>query len=319
MSTPVEIELLAKDSLTPTMDKVGSKTNALSESAKKAEAGYAALQNRMVELRGNIALLESKLEDLCLAGEVASPDLDQTENIAKINALERQIEGLKTKLKELQAVAEQVEVTPPSVEPTQRKFNGLHNSIQQMAREMPSLAMGPQMFFMAISNNLPIFADELSRAKKEYNDLIKTGEKGVPVWKQILSSLFSWQTALTTVIMLLVMYGDEISEWVAGLFGAKKAVNELNLSHKEMVEIERAGRAEMIRTTHEINTAINSIKNFTGSIDLMISTVIHSDTIIHWQSGTMCLLKRVRIMFRLYIFKQKRKHSLIKLLMLMHR
>lgn len=267
MSTPVEIEFLAKDSLTPTMDKVGSKTNALSESAKKAEAVYAALQNRMVELRGNIALLESKLEDLRLAGEVASPDLDQTENIANINALERQIEGLKTKLKELQAVAEQVEVTPPSVEPTQRKFNGLHNSIQQMAREMPSLAMGPQMFFMAISNNLPIFADELNRAKKEYNELIKTGQKGVPVWKQILSSLFSWQTALTTGIMLLVMYGDEISEWVAGLFGAKKAVNELNLSHKEMVEIERAGRAEMIRTTHEINTAINSIKNFTGSID----------------------------------------------------
>lgn len=267
MSTPVEIEFLAKDSLTPTMDKVGSRTDALSESAKKAEAGYAALQHRMVELRGNIALLESKLEDLRLAGEVASPDLDQTENIANINALERQIEGLKTELKELQAVAEQVEVVPPSVEPAQRKFNGLHNSIQQMAREMPSLAMGPQMFFMAISNNLPIFADELARAKKEYNDLIKKGEKGVPVWKQISSSLFSWQTALTTGIMLLVMYGDEISDWVAGLFGAKKAVNELNLSHKEMVEIERAGRAEMIRTTTEINSAINSIKNFTGSID----------------------------------------------------
>lgn len=267
MSTPVEIEFLAKDSLSPTMDKVGSKTDALNESAKKAEAGYDALQNRMVELRGNIALLESKLEDLRLAGEVASPDLDQTENIANINALEHQIEGLKVELKELQAVAEQVEVTPPSVEPAQRKFNGLHNSIQQMAREMPSLAMGPQMFFMAISNNLPIFADELNRAKKEYNELIKTGQKGVPVWEQILSSLFSWQTALTTGIMLLVMYGDEIVDWVAGLFGAKKAVNELNLSHKEMVEIERAGRAEMIRTTHEINTAINSIKNFTGSID----------------------------------------------------
>lgn len=34
-------------------------------------------------------------------------------------------------------------------------------SIQQIAREMPSLAMGPQMFFLAISNNLPIFADEV--------------------------------------------------------------------------------------------------------------------------------------------------------------
>lgn len=222
MSKSVEIEFLAKDSLTPTMDKVVSKTDALSESAKKAEAGHAALQNSMVELRGNIALLESKLEDLRLAGEVASPDLDQTENIANINALERQIEGLKTKLKELQAVAEQVEVTPPSVEPTQRKFNGLHNSIQQMAREMPSLAMGPQTFFMAISNNLPVFTDEVARAKKEFNMLTQAGQKATPVWKQILSSLFSWQTALTTGIMLLVMYGDEIVDWVGSLFKGEK-------------------------------------------------------------------------------------------------
>lgn len=222
MSTPVEIEFLAKDSLTPTMDKVGSKTDALSESAKKAEAGYAALQNRMVELRGNIALLESKLEDLRLAGEVASPDLDQTENIANINALERQIEGLKTELKELQAVAGQVEVVPPSVEPAQRKFNGLHNSIQQMAREMPSLAMGPQTFFLAISNNLPVFTDEVARAKKEFNMLTQAGQKATPVWKQILSSLFSWQTALTTGIMLLVMYGDEIVDWIGSLFKGEK-------------------------------------------------------------------------------------------------
>ena len=222
MSKPVEIEFLAKDSLTPTMDKVGSKTDALSESAKKAEAGYAALQNSMVELRGNIAMLESKLEDLRLAGEVASPDLDQTENIANINALERQIEGLKAELKELQAVAEQVEVAPPSVEPTQRKFNGLHNSIQQMAREMPSLAMGPQTFFMAISNNLPVFTDEVARAKKEFNMLTQAGQKATPVWKQILSSLFSWQTALTTGIMLLVMYGDEIVDWIGSLFKGEK-------------------------------------------------------------------------------------------------
>lgn len=222
MSTPVEIEFLAKDSLTPTMDKVGSRTDALSESAKKAEAGYAALQHRMVELRGNIALLESKLEDLRLAGEVASPDLDQTENIANINALERQIEGLKTELKELQAVAEQVEVVPPSVEPAQRKFNGLHNSIQQMAREMPSLAMGPQTFFLAISNNLPVFTDEVARAKKEFNMLTQAGQKATPVWKQILSSLFSWQTALTTCIMLLVMYSDEIVDWIGSLFKGEK-------------------------------------------------------------------------------------------------
>ena len=103
-------------------------------------------------------------------------------------------------------------------------------SIQQIAREMPSLAMGPQMFFLAISNNLPIFADEVKRARVEYDNLVKSGEKGVPVWKQILSSLFSWQTALTTGIMLLVMYGDELVGWVKGLFSAKDGVDALKKS-----------------------------------------------------------------------------------------
>lgn len=34
---------------------------------------------------------------------------------------------------------------------------------------------------------------------------------------------FSWQTAMTTGIMLLVMYGDEIWDWTKNLFSAKKA------------------------------------------------------------------------------------------------
>lgn len=50
---------------------------------------------------------------------------------------------------------------------------------------------------------------------------MKSGQKGVPVWKQILSSLFSWQTALTTGIMLLVMYGDELVDWVKGCSAPK--------------------------------------------------------------------------------------------------
>nr|WP_236252370.1 viral A-type inclusion protein [Odoribacter splanchnicus] len=165
----------------------------------------------------------------------------------------------------LQNESESVQVTPADIPNAQRQFNGLHNSIQQMAREMPSLAMGPQMFFLAISNNLPIFTDELARARKEYDELQKSGKKGTPVWKQVLSSLFSWQTAMTTGIMLLVMYGDEIWDWTKSLFGAKKGVDEFNISLKEMTEIEKDGRAQMVRTRFELKSVIDEIKNFTGS------------------------------------------------------
>jgi hypothetical protein len=38
-------------------------------------------------------------------------------------------------------------------------------SVQQIVRELPSAAMGLNMFFLAISNNLPILTDEIKRAK----------------------------------------------------------------------------------------------------------------------------------------------------------
>jgi len=96
-------------------------------------------------------------------------------------------------------------------------------SMQQIARELPSLAMGPQMFFLAISNNIPMFTDALSSARQEYEALTKAGKKATPVWKQVLSSLFSWQTALAALITLSVVYGKEIGGWVKSLFGVKDA------------------------------------------------------------------------------------------------
>lgn len=265
MSKPVEIEFLMKDGLSAGIDKIGEKTDALGDKATKAGTEYQKVQQQVMELRNVISLLEAQLNELRLAGDVASPDLDQSENIAQIEALEKQIEALEAELKRLQTVSSDTDVVPPQLPQAERKFNGLHNSIQQMAREMPSLAMGPQMFFMAISNNLPIFADEVARARREYDDLIKTGQKGTPVWKQILSSLFSWQTALTTGIMLLVMYGDEIIEWTKDIFSAKKGVEEFTISLEEMTEIEKDGRAQMIQTRFEIDSVISSLKDFTGS------------------------------------------------------
>lgn len=244
MSKPVEVEFLMKDKLTPGMNKA---------------------EREALELRNTVRLLEAELERLRLAGETAAPNLDQSANIAQIHALEKQLEELRSQLKLLQEESESVQVTPADVPNAQRQFNGLHNSIQQIAREMPSLAMGPQMFFLAISNNLPIFTDELARARKEYDELQKSGKKGTPVWKQVLSSLFFWQTAMTTGIMLLVMYGDEIWDWTKKLFSAKKGVDEFNISLKEMTEIEKDGRAQMVRTRFELKSVIDEIKNFVGS------------------------------------------------------
>lgn len=107
-----------------------------------------------------------------------------------------------------------------------KQWNGLSMSIQQVGRELPSLAYGPKVFFSAISNNLPILADEIKRARTEYDLLKKSGQSATPVWKQIVSSLFSWQSALTVGITLLTLYGDKVVDWAGSLFTAKKALSE---------------------------------------------------------------------------------------------
>lgn len=114
-------------------------------------------------------------------------------------------------------------------------WNGLGFSIQQLARELPSLAYGPTVFFSAISNNLPMLTDEIKRAREEYQRMVAAGQKGTPVWKQVAKSIVSWQTLLVAGITILTMHGDKIIEWVGKLFkgsdaalSAKKAMKKLN-------------------------------------------------------------------------------------------
>ena len=120
-------------------------------------------------------------------------------------------------------------------------WNGLGMSIQQVGRELPSLAMGWNTFFLAISNNLPILTDELARAKKEYKELTAAGETAVPVWKQVVKGIFSWQTALIVGVTVLSMYGKDIVNWIKGLFKAEDAMKDLVDVQKELNAVQAKG------------------------------------------------------------------------------
>ena len=134
----------------------------------------------------------------------------------------KNIESIDTKVKELDAT---MGVHTRKVGDYASGFNNLGFQIQQVARELPSLAYGPQIFFSAISNNLPMLADEIARAKKSVDELKKAGQTFTPVWKQIASSIFSWQTLLVAGVTVLTLYGKEITSWVASLFKGKTAID----------------------------------------------------------------------------------------------
>lgn len=107
--------------------------------------------------------------------------------------------------------------------------------VQQVARELPSLTMSAQQFFLAISNNLPMLVDELGRARQEYAKLKAEGQKGIPVWKQLISSILSWQTALVVGITVITAYGKEIGAFFKQLFTGKQATIDFTNANKAMI------------------------------------------------------------------------------------
>lgn len=128
----------------------------------------------------------------------------------------------------------------------QGSFNGLGMSVQQIVRELPSATMGINMFFLAISNNLPILADQIKYAKEANAAMKAAGQEPVPVWKQLVSSLLSWQTAMMVGISLLTMYGKEIIKWIKNLGNAKTAIDDLVFAQQQLRDAQKEARHEAV-------------------------------------------------------------------------
>ena len=199
--------------------------------------------------------------------ESAATGIVNPEDTAKIKALEAQVRSLTETLVKYEVAKADGNNTPIMQYDPASKLNNVKMSMQQIARELPALAMGPQMFFLAISNNIPMFTDAVASARKEYELMTAAGKKATPIWKQLLTSLFSWQTAMATAITLTVVYGKEIGEWVKGLFGGKTALDELRESMQKTYEVEKEANSTLVKTRFEFDQVIKSIKNFKGSKD----------------------------------------------------
>ena len=133
-------------------------------------------------------------------------------------------------------------------------FDGLGVSVQQVARELPALSMGLNTFVLAISNNIPMLVDELNKAREANAKLRKEGQSTIPVWKQVASSIFSWQTALMVGVTLLSAYGKDIVEWAGNLFKGKEAAKSYKDSLADINEALRENMGDYGETITKLKT-----------------------------------------------------------------
>lgn len=174
-----------------------------------------------VKLNGSVENLRAGIQKLTAQYNKLSRE---ERNNAKIGGeLSAKIREMQTELNEANASLLNFRDNVGNYASAAKGFTPLAFQVQQLAREFPSLTISAQQFFLAISNNLPMLADELTRARMANEALRAEGKATIPVFRQVISSIFSWQTALVVGITLLTAYGKEIGTWVKGLFTAKEA------------------------------------------------------------------------------------------------
>jgi hypothetical protein len=146
-------------------------------------------------------------------------------------------------------------------------WNGLGNSINQLSREMPAFANSISTGFMAISNNLPQLFDEINKIKKANVELAKSGAPTTSAFKQVLSGIFSWQTALSVGVTLLTLYGAKMIDFIGNLFSAEAAFQD--------------GAAAIDANTKSIERNKEALIDLQKQVDAMIVKELEMDGVLN--------------------------------------
>lgn len=144
-------------------------------------------------------------------------------------------------------------------------FDDLGFSVSQVARELPSLAISANTFFLAISNNVPMVIDEIQKLRAANEAAAKAGEAQVSITGKLIKSMFSFNTVMVLVLTAFSIWGKDIVNWIGSLFTGKKRVENLTSSLKHMADAMQNARLETAKETVKLNvlykTATNNAKS----------------------------------------------------------
>lgn len=256
MAVPVELEIFMRD---------------------LTKAGLKSAGKNIQDVETQTKLLISALEQ-ARAAQLHQMDVNKaaglsyTQEAASVQALTGQINGLKAGLKDLEKAKKAAAEAPTPVvdvdtDAVTRKTNNLKMQFSQVARELPSLAMGPQIFFLAISNNLPMLAEAISDVRKQ-NELLKaSGEKSVPLWKQLRGALFSWQTGLVTAITLIVVFYKDFANWMKTISNGKKELSDVQKMQEALSKSQLEGSKAALDESNKLRILYNATQDTNKSLN----------------------------------------------------
>lgn len=254
MAVPVELEIFMKDLTKAGLQSVGKNVDDVETQTRQL---ISALQQVIAEQKHQLEVNKA-------AG------LSYTQEAANIQALTGRVRELEAGLKSLQKAKKETTENKPKVDidttEIDRKTNYLKLQFAQVARELPSLAMGPQMFILAISNNFPMLMEAIANVRKENELLTASGKKAVPVWKQLASALFSPQTALIVAITLMIAFHKEIGNLIGKLTGSRKELSEMQKIQESLNKVQVEGGKAALEESNKLRILYEASQDTTKSM-----------------------------------------------------
>ena len=103
-----------------------------------------------------------------------------------------------------------------------------------------------------------MLADAIADVRKQNELLAASGQKGVPVWKQLGKALLSPQTALIALISLGIVYGKEIGQWIKKTLSFSDSLETLSESQERYQEALSKGNAEAQNSITRLRVLYNA-------------------------------------------------------------
>ena len=245
---------------------------AMSDTAKE----IAALKEQQREAQ-NIAKLTAKL-NASEAGSYNALSAQYSLNKIQLNKLSQEYRENTKAGQQLVKETEEIYARMKQLQEATGKFtlnvgnyksawDGLGVSAQQLVRELPSLAVSANTFFLAISNNIPMLVDEINKLKAANAAAAAAGEATVPIWRSVARAFLSWNTVISLGITLLTVFGGDIIKWVQNLVTGEKQLDHMKDAMQGVNDAMQNGRKDAQQSIVRLNLLYNATQDVTRSTE----------------------------------------------------
>jgi hypothetical protein len=240
--------------LSTLMQQTGVNIETLITTQKQAEIAAKNGQVANTSLSGSYNQLAAQYNLIKLALNSMSAEMRNSTTVGKV--WEAQAMDIMEQMKTMQAVTGNNKLEVGSYS---KALNGLNIATLQVARELPVLSNSLSMFFIAISNNVPIFVEAFKTAQAELGSFGATFSK--------MLGMLKTQLPLLAILTVLPMITSAIHKRRKAQEEANKETEKAITYEELMAEAEKNAFQEVTNSTNKLKFLTKVLNDNTRSVD----------------------------------------------------